>query len=711
MRTLLRGVAAALTTSALVLAGAGLARADTVHNDIVGPGTVTMVAGQTAAVGYYINAAGGTCDAADGSDATLTVNAPADVTVTPSSRIFSACKNGSNNNSQSVTFQSNKQGTYLITVSVVDAVGSYNTTPATFTLTVTPAPDSTPPVINYVLDPSAPGGSNGWYTGNVSLTWTVTDPESTVTKTGCVDQAISTDQGPTTYSCSASSAGGSAGPVTVSIKRDATAPTVSWTGGPASGGTYVYGSVPSAPTCSAVDAISGPDSCAVTGYSADAGTHTMTATAKDLAGNTATSSRTYTVEKAAASCSVSGWSGIYDGLAHGASGSCVGVNGESAGSLDLGASFTNVPGGSAHWVFTGNGNYTDQFGDVTITIEKAPSTVTVTCPAGIYDGLAHGASGSCVGVNGESAGSLDLGASFTNVPGGSAHWVFTGNGNYTDQFGDVTITIEKAPSTVTVTCPANVVYTGLALEPCSATVTGAGGLSDSLTVTYANNVNAGTDAATASAAYRGDANHEESSDSTSFTIDKATSTVTVTCPASVVFTGNPITPCSASVTGVGGLNLTLTVTYANNTAVGTATATATYPGDANHVGAANTATFQIAAWTLSGFYQPVDMGGVWNVVKNGSTVPLKFEVFAGTTELTDVSVVASFTAKQVACPGTLALVDDVEFTTTGGTQLRYDATGGQFIQNWQTPKKPGTCWVVTMTTDDGSSLSANFKLK
>lgn len=304
MRTLLRGVAAALTTSALVLAGAGLARADTVHNDIVGPGTVTMVAGQTAAVGYYINAAGGTCDAADGSDATLTVNAPADVTVTPSSRIFSACKNGSNNNSQSVTFQSNKQGTYLITVSVVDAVGSYNTTPATFTLTVTPAPDSTPPVINYVLDPSAPGGSNGWYTGNVSLTWTVTDPESTVTKTGCVDQAISTDQGPTTYSCSASSAGGSAGPVTVSIKRDATAPTVSWSGGPASGGTYVYGSVPSAPTCSAVDAISGPDSCAVTGYSADAGTHTMTATAKDLAGNTATSSRTYTVEKAAASCSV-----------------------------------------------------------------------------------------------------------------------------------------------------------------------------------------------------------------------------------------------------------------------------------------------------------------------------------------------------------------------------------------------------------------------
>ena len=34
-----------------------------------------------------------------------------------------------------------------------------------------------------------------------------------------------------------------------------------------------------------------------------------------------------------------------------------------------------------------------------------------------------------------------------------------------------------------------------------------------------------------------------------------------------------------------------------------------------------------------------------------------------------------------------------------------------YIQNWQTPKAGGTCYVVTMFTDDGSSLSAKFKLK
>lgn len=124
-----------------------------------------------------------------------------------------------------------------------------------------------------------------------------------------------------------------------------------------------------------------------------------------------------------------------------------------------------------------------------------------------------------------------------------------------------------------------------------------------------------------------------------------------------------------------------------------------------------TRSYTVQAWTFLGFYQPIDMNGVWNTVKGGSTVPLKFEVFAGPTEFTDTSVVGSFAVKGVACPVTGATTDDIELTTTGGTTLRYDATAGQFIQNWQTPKKPGVCYSVTMTTLYGSSLSALFKLK
>ncbi len=115
------------------------------------------------------------------------------------------------------------------------------------------------------------------------------------------------------------------------------------------------------------------------------------------------------------------------------------------------------------------------------------------------------------------------------------------------------------------------------------------------------------------------------------------------------------------------------------------TATAT-----DHAGNVTTASlgYKVLAWDLKGFYAPVDMSGVWNTVKGGSTVPLKFEVFAGQ-ELTTTSVVKSFTQRAVSCPGANALADAIEVTTTGGTDLRYDATGGQFIQNWKTPTGSG----------------------
>ena len=122
----------------------------------------------------------------------------------------------------------------------------------------------------------------------------------------------------------------------------------------------------------------------------------------------------------------------------------------------------------------------------------------------------------------------------------------------------------------------------------------------------------------------------------------------------------------------------------------------------------DTVTVTILAWTLKGFYQPVDMNGVYNTVKNGSTVPLKFEIFAGNTELTDVANIESLTYAQTSCDVT-ATTDEVETIATGGTSLRY--ADGQFIYNWKTPKTAGKCYRVTMTTIDGSSLVAYFKLK
>jgi len=327
----------------------------------------------------------------------------------------------------------------------------------------------------------------------------------------------------------------------------------------------------------------------------------------------------------------------------------------------------------------------------------------------------------------------------------------------------------------------SVIYNGSAQTPCTATVTGAGGLNQPLSVTYTDNTNAGT--ATASASYAGDSNHTGSSGSANFTIGQAVgtvalgnltqtytgselaplatttppdlavtwtgapqtnagsyqvtvtvndsnymgtatgtftiaqapSTVTVSCPASVIYTGSAQTPCTAAVTGAGGLSQSLPViSYENNINVGTATASASWDGDANHNGSSDIRTFLILPWTLKGFYKPVDMSIpptlVYNTAKNGSTVPLKFEAFAGLTEIVDIASIKSLTYAQIACVANV-ITDDVETLATGNTALHYDATAGQFTYNWKTPSTANKCYRVTMTTQDGSSLVSYFKLK
>jgi hypothetical protein len=122
----------------------------------------------------------------------------------------------------------------------------------------------------------------------------------------------------------------------------------------------------------------------------------------------------------------------------------------------------------------------------------------------------------------------------------------------------------------------------------------------------------------------------------------------------------------------------------------------------------------VSAFTFQGFYQPVDNTNL-NTVKGGSTVPVKWELFgAGGIEFTSTASVKTGWPKvqEINCESLGALSEDaIETTATGGTSLRYDTTGGQFIYNWQTPKKAGTCWRLDVKFVDNVIKSANFKLK
>jgi hypothetical protein len=174
--------ALAVTTAAtlVVLAVPTAAHADSIQNTVVAGGAPTVMVGDTTSIGYSIqapNAANNNdpqagCNAADGSAATLTVNAPAAVTVTPKSQVYTTCKTD-----QYFDFSSSTPGSYTITVSVADSntVGLYSTSGATFTLTVTK-----PVVVNTAPTVTISNVTNGasYEFGNVPVArCNVTDKE------------------------------------------------------------------------------------------------------------------------------------------------------------------------------------------------------------------------------------------------------------------------------------------------------------------------------------------------------------------------------------------------------------------------------------------------------------------------------------------------------------------------------------------------------
>jgi hypothetical protein len=157
--------------------------------------------------------------------------------------------------------------------------------------------DTTPPVIKATV--TGTQGANGWYTSNVSVTWSVTDTGSRITSTsGCGSVTLTTDTAGVTYTCQATSRGGTARQ-SVTIKRDTTPPKAT-IATPASGATYTQNQAIKA-GYSCTDSTAGVSACTGTvanGANIDtstAGTKNFSAKATDLAGNTTNTSISYTV--------------------------------------------------------------------------------------------------------------------------------------------------------------------------------------------------------------------------------------------------------------------------------------------------------------------------------------------------------------------------------------------------------------------------------
>ena len=118
------------------------------------------------------------------------------------------------------------------------------------------ARDASPPLITETV--TGPRGANGWYVGDVVVTFTVTDPESTLRSTWMCERATITTDGTRSVTCVATSEGGTS-TRTVTIRRDTVAPAITATRTPPNAAGWNQDDVHVEFACS--DATSGIDVC------------------------------------------------------------------------------------------------------------------------------------------------------------------------------------------------------------------------------------------------------------------------------------------------------------------------------------------------------------------------------------------------------------------------------------------------------------------
>jgi subtilisin family serine protease len=354
-------------------------------------------------------------------------------------------------------------------------------------------------------------------------------------------------------------------------------------------------------------------------HSLGAGAHTVVVSASDNAGNTLSDTRNYTVIAATTISAVSG-SGTFGGTATltatlkagstPLSGKTISftLNGTGVGTATTDANgvatLTNVSltginagthSGAVGATFTADGTYEGSSGSGDLAVNRAATSLSAVGGTGTFGGTATltatlnsgstALSGKTVSftLNGNSVGSATTDAngvatlsnvSLTGINAGTSTGAvgasFEIETNYLGSTGSGNLVVDRAATTTTVTV-ADAMYDGNP-HGGSATVTGPGGLNQSLPVTYAGisgtvfgpSPTAPTDAGSysATATYAETANYQGSSDTKNFTINKATPTVTVT-GGTFPYDGNPHGATTA-VTGVNGVTVagSTTVNYA-----------------------------------------------------------------------------------------------------------------------------------------------------
>jgi hypothetical protein len=376
------------------------------------------------------------------------------------------------------------------------------------------------------------------------------------------------------------------------------------------------------------------------------------------------------------------------------------------------------PGGYAVSATLTNDNYQATPTSGTLVIAKATATIALGELSGTFSGTPQAitATTSPAGLGAVTITYDGSAAPPTNA-GSYAVTATLANDLYQAAPANGTLVIAKAPATLTV--GTEFVYDGTAKQ--SNITTSPSGLAG-VVLTYALNgvpvpsaINAGSYQVLASLQ---NPNYQAPDAFGTLTILPATPTITWAAPASISAT----TPLgagqlNATATGVGSIGLAGNFLY--TPAAGTLLTAGTHvlaveftPNDPNYTGNAATVSIEVSSpvsvLRFRGFFKPVKNAPMFNRVRAGQAVPVRFTVdgYPGTTVLKPGSPTSSpISCKAVRAENIVSEDDLADYRSQpqGGAKSR-----SNYI--WKTdPSWAGTCRKLVVTLVDGSSYEALFR--
>lgn len=195
-----------------------------------------------------------------------------------------------------------------------------------------------------------------------------------------------------------------------------------------------------------------------------------------------------------------------------------------------------------------------------------------------------------------------------------------------------------------------------------------------------------------------------------YTLNRAISPLTVTA-------GDPDSSCSDVTLSASGLPPGLTF-QDNHDCTGTLSGTPTAVGSFKAIVAAVDETPQGSQavadihveYAFNGLLQPIDDPPVFNTVKAGSAIPVKFQL-SGDQGLA-IFAAGSPSSAPTACDGSAPTAPVDEVTTDSKSGLSYDAVADQYVYVWKTDRAwSGTCRRLSIELADGTTHTALFQFE